>query len=356
MSLDVRLTLRRGDFHLDVDFSAPARGVTGLFGPSGCGKSSLLRALAGLEPGAHGRVAIQGDLWDDAHRHRPTVQRRVGYVFQEPSLFSHLSVEQNLLFGFKRLPPAERRIRRDEVIDLLGLRNLLGRPVVRLSGGEAQRVAIGRALLASPRLLLLDEPLAALDPALKADILPFLERLHETLPIPMLYVSHSMDEMVRLADHLLLMHQGRLTAQGPALTVLASDMGQHAMGRDPFSVVTGRVVTECNAHRLTEVDVGGHRMRLPKTDVRVGHSVRLRLMARDISLSLEAPRASSILNALPATVTGVGPVSDDGQRLVRLRLGDMPLLARVSALSCEILAIHPGQAVVAQIKAASVVR
>lgn len=356
MTLEIDIKLTQGDFELDVAFQAPGRGATGIFGPSGCGKTSLLRALAGLEPLRGGRIVIQGEVWHDGHRRRPTIERRIGYVFQEPSLFSHLSVRQNLLFGYRRLAPGERCIEQEEVIELLGLDALLGRPVNRLSGGEAQRVAIGRALLASPRLLLLDEPLAALDQDRKAEILPFLERLHDTLSIPMLYVSHSIDEVVRLADHLLLMRDGRLTAEGPLMTVLASDEGQEVMRREPFAVLSGKVVAPCTEHKLTEVEVSGHVIRLPRVPVRSGQVIRLRLLARDISLSLEPPRQSSILNCLSVIVAAIGPISEDGQQLIQLRLEDTPLVAKISALSCQLLRLKPGQPIIAQVKAASVVR
>lgn len=356
MTLDVRIDLHRGDFHLDVSFVAPGRGVTAVFGPSGCGKTSLLRALAGLEPMADGRVVINGEVWDDDGVHRTTAERGVGYVFQEPSLFMHLSVEQNLLYGYRRLKPGDRRISRADVIELLGIEALLPRPVAGLSGGEAQRVAIGRALLASPRLLLLDEPLAALDRARKAEILPFLERLHENLSIPMILVSHALDEVVKLADTLLLMDGGQLTARGPLATVLSSQAGLSAMAEEPFSVVTGEVTHACNAYRLSEVQVAGHRFLLPKAAVHSGQRIRLRLLARDISLSLVKSEQSSILNCLPVQLLDIGPVSDDGQRLVRLQLGRQTLLARVSALSSEKLGLEPGMELIAQIKAASVIQ
>lgn len=356
MTLDVRLDLKKGDFRLEVSFVAPGRGVTAVFGPSGCGKTSLLRALAGLEPMSGGRVVINGEIWDDEGAHRTTAQRQVGYVFQEPSLFSHLSVEQNLLYGYRRLSPDDRRIHAAEVIELLGLEPLLARTVAGLSGGEAQRVAIGRALLASPRLLLLDEPLAALDRARKAEILPFLERLHEHLSIPMILVSHALDEVVRLADTLLLMEDGQLTARGPLATVLGSQAGLSAMAEEPFSVVIGEVVNADNAYRLTEVRLDTHRVLLPRVDVSNGQRIRLRLQARDISLSLTKSEHSSILNCLPVQLLDIGPVSEDGQRLAHLQLGRHVLLARVSALSCEKLGLTPGMALIAQIKAASVIQ
>ncbi len=298
---------------------------------------------------------VNGEVWDDETEHRRVAERGVGYVFQEPSLFDHLSVEGNLMYGYRRCPPGRRRIEFAQTVDWLGLAPLLNRSVSGLSGGEAQRVAIGRALLSSPRLLLLDEPLAALDRARKQEILPFLERLHAELSIPMLYVSHSLDEVVRLADTLLLMAEGRVVERGPVRSVLTSEAGRHAMD-EPFSMVIGQVVVACSEHRLTEVAVGEHRIRLPRAGVADGQAVRLRLQARDISLALSRPTQTSILNCLPATVTDIGPLGEDGQRLVTLTLDGNAVLARVSGLSCEKLGLKPGLDVFAQIKAASVVQ
>ncbi|HIP53448.1 MAG TPA: molybdenum ABC transporter ATP-binding protein, partial [Chromatiales bacterium] len=208
MSIDIRFCIARGDFVLDVDTVFPGKGVTAIFGPSGCGKTTLLRAIAGLERDPNGYCQVGEHLWQKKAMFLPAHRRSLGYVFQEASLFPHLSVRRNLEYGFKRVPKNQRRVTLEEATALLGLGNLLARRPLGLSGGERQRVAIGRALLTSPRLLLMDEPLAALDQASKREILPYLERLHDELAMPLLYVSHAADEVARLADHLVLLDNG----------------------------------------------------------------------------------------------------------------------------------------------------
>jgi molybdate transport system ATP-binding protein len=220
--LRLQTSLQRPGFALNVDVTLPATGVTALFGPSGSGKTTCLRVLAGLEPQAQGHISVAGEVWQDSAEHifKPVHQRALGYVFQEASLFEHLSVQDNLTFGHARTPTAQRRHGWDHGLDLLGIRHLLARMPHELSGGERQRVAMARALATSPRVLLMDEPLAALDAARKADILPWLEQLHEGLDIPVIYVTHAMDEVVRLADHIVLLEQGRVLAQGPVAEML----------------------------------------------------------------------------------------------------------------------------------------
>jgi molybdate transport system ATP-binding protein len=217
-----RILLRAGDFLLDARWEAPERGVTALFGPSGCGKTSLLRCVAGLEPGARGNLYFGEQVWQDdgAGIFRPAHLRPIGYVFQESSLFPHLDVGGNLAFGYARVPAAERRINWEQAIEWLGVEPLLNRMPARLSGGERQRVELARAILSSPRLLLLDEPLAGLDRARRREILPLLEQLNETLHIPIIHVSHEIEEIARLADHVIVLEQGRVIAAGPANEVL----------------------------------------------------------------------------------------------------------------------------------------
>lgn len=217
--MKVTFQLRRGDFTLDTTFVLPDQGVTAIFGRSGCGKTSLLRCMAGLEPEARGQLQIAGQVWQAGVRSLPTHQRALGYVFQEASLFAHLTVEQNLRYGWRRVARERRRVEWQPTIELLGLASLLHHYPDQLSGGQRQRVAVGRALLASPDLLLMDEPLASLDSTSKADILPYLERLHQSLAIPVVYVSHSQDEVLRLADQLVLMDNGQVQAQGPVADV-----------------------------------------------------------------------------------------------------------------------------------------
>jgi len=346
-------------FRLDVDLRLPGRGVTAVFGPSGCGKTTLLRAVAGLTRPAPGRVVVAGDVWQDdaAGVWRPTHQRALGMVFQEASLFDHLSARGNLDFGLRRVPAAQRRVPLAQAIELLGIGHLLNRRPAQLSGGERQRVAIARALATSPRLLLLDEPLAALDAARKAEVLPWFERLARELRIPVLYVTHSLDEVARLADHLLLLHGGQAVAQGPVAGLLARLDVAQAHGDAAGALIDGVVDHFDAAYHLLHVRFAGGTIQcVPAPGAparRPGQRVRLRVQARDVSLTLSAARDTSILNMLPATVDAL---ADDGpaQVLVALHAGDTPLLARVTRKSADALRLAPGQRVFAQIKGVAV--
>ena len=318
---------RLGQFALDAALEVPARGVTGLFGPSGCGKSTVLRCIAGLSRVADGFFSIDGEVWQDGARFRPPHQRPIGYVFQEPSLFAHLSVRQNLRYGVPRRPPAEHVIPAevgwDDVVALLGLGALLERSPRHLSGGERQRVAIGRALLSQPRLLLLDEPLSALDQRAKGEILPFLERLHRALSIPVLYVSHDMAELERFADHLLLMEAGRVVASG-SLRALECDPALPLLRARDAAVSLEALVEGYDAgHGLLSLRVGGARFLVPSEPAAVGERRRLRVAAENVSLALERPTGSSILNVLPARILSVAGLGTNEITLV-LELGAVP--------------------------------
>ena len=363
--LSLQARLDRGGFTLDVALVLPGQGITALFGPSGSGKTSCLRVLAGLERQAQGVVSVGGITWQDSQRglFLPTHRRALGYVFQEASLFEHLTVEGNLRFGFDRTPAAERRHGWDHGLDLLGIRDLLQRRPQDLSGGERQRVAIARALATSPRLLLMDEPLAALDAARKAEIMPWLEQLHAALDLPVVYVTHATDEVARLADHVVLLEQGRVKAEGSVTEMLTRPdlplaQGDHAgavlMARTSHAIAEDQLCAlrlNCG-HLLLMPDKGTHALP-PDTPVRV------RVMARDVSLSLDRPLHSSVLNILEATVTGLAP-GGPGQVLVSLDIAipgpSTVLLARISLLSARRLAIQPGQRVYAQIKGVAMVR
>ena len=360
-SLSLQVRLDRGDFALDVDMVLPGHGITALFGPSGSGKTTCLRVLAGLERAAVGRVQVGEQTWQDSERGHfvPTHQRAIGYVFQEASLFDHLTVEGNLRFGFDRTPAAERRHHWRHGLELLGIAPLLQRRPQDLSGGERQRVAIARALAASPRVLLMDEPLAALDAARKAEILPWLEQLHEALDLPVVYVTHSVDEVARLADHVVLLEQGKVLAQGPVIELMTRADLPLAHGESAGALI--EAVT-CGLHSesgLCELRFDGGTLLLPQTratPLPESTPVRVRIQARDVSLSLVLPEQTSVLNILPATVS---EVSEDGpgQVLVGLRLGQgTRLLSRISRLSCERLGIAPGLPVYAQIKGVAMVR
>jgi molybdate transport system ATP-binding protein len=349
MTLDVMLNATRGDFVLDAAFSAPEQGVTAIFGPSGCGKTTLLRAIAGLEPGAAGHLKVGDEIWQDDERFLPTHERPLGYVFQEPSLFSHLSVRENLEYGYRRLPKTERRVEPEEAIRLLGLGKLLGRDPEDLSGGERQRVAIARALLTSPSLLLLDEPLTGLDRESKAEILPYLEALHRQLDIPVLYISHSHDEVARLADHLVLLEDGRTVASGPIGEMLTRLDLPAFRGDEAEAVIEARVVEHDDHYELTHLEFPGGRFQVARTDLAIGTQARLRILARDVSLTLERQTETSILNILPVTVEDLADTTSP-QVLVRVSASGTPLLARVTRKSAEALALGPGKRVYAQVK------
>ena len=351
--LRIALRLPYRDFQLEVDLDLPGRGVTALFGPSGSGKTSLLRCVAGLERPAEGLLNINGEVWQDSQLFLPPHQRALGYVFQEASLFQHLSVRDNLEYGFKRIPAHERRIDLDQALALLGIEHLLERMPARLSGGERQRVGIARALLTSPRLLLLDEPLAALDPQRKQEILPYLERLHDELDMPMLYVSHSPDEVARLADHLVLLEQGRVQASGPVEQLLARLDLPLAQGDDAAVVLHAQVSGHDAEYQLLQLSLLGcpQPLRVAHAPLPAGKPMRLKVHARDVSLSLDKPEHSSILNRLPVTVHSQRQADNPAHVLVRLDMAGTPLLARITRYSRDQLGLHEGQQLWAQVKA-----
>lgn len=362
--LQLRAQLQRTDFTLDVDMTLPGHGITALFGPSGSGKTTCLRVLAGLERAARGQVRVGDATWQDSARgvFVPTHQRALGYVFQEASLFDHLTVEGNLRFGFDRTPATLRRHDWRHGLELLGIGHLLQRWPHQLSGGERQRVAIARALATSPQLLLMDEPLAALDAARKAEILPWLEQLHEALDVPVVYVTHSLDEVARLADHVVLLDQGRAQAEGPLADMLTRADLPLAQGDGAVSVLMGRCSGFSPSDLMAVYDIDGGHLLLPQSRQgvpRQGKGARLSIQARDVSLSLQQPVQTSVLNVLPARVTDVQEAVP-GQVLVGLRLGPdgegARLLSRISRLSCNRLGIAPGLAVYAQIKGVAMVR
>lgn len=348
----IKVKLDRGGFALDADLNLPNHGVSALFGHSGSGKTTLLRILAGLERVAGAQIAVGDDTWQDDARgvFVPTHRRGVGYVFQEASLFEHLDVRANLEFGLKRLPREARRFEVEPITELLGIGHLLGQRPATLSGGERQRAAIARTLLASPRLLLMDEPLAALDMKRKREILPYLERLRDELALPVVYVSHSADEVARLADYLVVLEQGRVLASGPLADTLAR-LDLAANFEDDAGVMIETVLAAHDADGLSHLVFDGGVLLVGQRDATIGSRVRSRIHARDVSLALERPRGSSIANILPAVVDAVGPAATPDQVLVRLKVGPTLLLARITERSRRELAIAPGLALWAQVKA-----
>ena len=353
--LQFKALLQRDGFTLDLDLALPGHGITALFGASGSGKTTALRVLAGLEPNAQGRISVQGEVWQDSAQHlfKPVHQRALGYVFQEASLFEHLNVQDNLKYGFRRTPASERSQNWDHTLDLLGIGHLLMRWPHELSGGERQRVAIARALASSPRLLLLDEPLAALDAARKAEILPYLERLQTELRLPVIYVTHAIDEVARLADHLVLLDAGHVTAQGPTAELLTRLDLPLAHGDTAGAVLACTVVSHDDLDHLTLTRFTGGELTVTRQSAVPGQILRVRVAARDVSLTLQRQCDTSILNILPCTVTAVSPDSP-GQVMVALQAGDTPLLARITARSGHALGLAPGKSVFAQIKGVAV--
>lgn len=356
--IDVRLNLRYSGFALDVDLHLPGRGVTALYGHSGSGKTTCLRCIAGLERAGDGYIRVNDEVWQDSRNgvFVPPHKRALGYVFQEASLFAHLSVRANLEFGLKRIPRQQRRVELAQATELLGIGHLLERNPQHLSGGERQRIGIARALLTSPSLLLMDEPLASLDSKRKGEILPYLERLHDELDIPLLYVSHAQDEVARLADHIVLLSDGKALASGPIGETLARLDLPMALGDDGGVVIDGSVSAYDAHYQLLTLQLpdSAQHLRVAHAPLAVGKTLRVKVQARDVSLSLQAGEHSSILNRLPVTVTQEMAADNSAHVLVRLDADGTPLLARITRFSRDQLQLHPGQTLWAQIKAVAV--
>ena len=353
----VRLRLPRAGFDLAVDLRLPARGISVLFGASGCGKTSVLRGVAGLEPAAKGLIRIDGETWqDDATRvFLPTWRRSLGYVFQEASLFEHLDVRGNLEYGLRRTQPTAGADALAHAIDLLGIEHLLPRRVDRLSGGERQRIAMARALATRPRLLLLDEPLAALDSAHRQEILPWLLRLRDESSTPMLYVTHSTDEVARLADHLVVLDRGRVQASGPVAQVLASIASPVVIGADAGALIVGQIAERDTAWHLARVDFAGGNLWLRDVGMAIGRNVRVHVLARDVSIATAEPQHSSIQNQLLGRIESVATDTHPALALLRVQCGDSILLARITQRAVAALDLHPGKSVWVQVKSVALV-
>jgi molybdate transport system ATP-binding protein len=349
--LEVDVSVALGAFRLEAAFRSDA-GVTCLFGRSGSGKSTLVNAIAGLVTPARGRLSIHGEVVFDAAAgiDVPVHRRRIGCVFQEGRLLPHLTVRQNLLYGHRLVPVADRHTGPDRIIDLLGLGALLDRRPAALSGGEKQRVAIGRALLASPRLLLMDEPLAALDAPRKEEILRYIERMHAAVNVPIVYVSHAIDEVVRLADRVVVLAEGKVVSDGPVVAVMGQPGG--AGGGAPFeggAVIEARVAGKDPAYDMTTLAFPGGELHATGIDVPVGQAVRVRVRARDVAIALERPQRLSVVNIIEATVVGVAP--RDGAADVLLNAGGTTIRARITRRSADQLGLAAGMQVFALVKA-----
>ncbi|MCQ1058581.1 molybdenum ABC transporter ATP-binding protein [Photobacterium sp. ZSDE20] len=384
--LRIRIEQSYKGFTLDVDLRIPMRGVTVLFGPSGCGKTTCLRALAGLNRFDSADITFGKEVWQDKNNFVPVYQRGIGYIFQEPALFPHLSVRDNLKFGMKRIPKSEHRVELDELLDLLNVGHLLERRPNGLSGGEKQRVAIARALLTSPRLLLMDEPLSALDSQIKREILPYLERLHQYLQIPIVYVTHSVEELTRLADHLVLLKEGSMIAKGDPATLLMSPQHQHAFGQsagvllnvlNAESANDGLIKFWCGQEQGSAVPIwitlGESESRYSEQKEELAQyrdRYRCRVLATDVSIALDRPTNTSIINLLPARLVSINSSEEMGhfdnhqvdhslskavEVLLKLQLASGEcILAQISMASLRRLNLVIGQHVWAQIKAVAV--
>ncbi|WP_026971401.1 molybdenum ABC transporter ATP-binding protein [Aliagarivorans marinus] len=351
--LHLAIDHQRDNFHLKLDLSLPGSGITGLFGPSGSGKTTCLRAIAGLERLSATTVSFNQQTWQSESVFVPTHQRPIGYVFQEASLFAHLSIRDNLLFGWKRLPESERQLQFDDVVDLLELSPLLERAPGQLSGGQRQRVAIGRALLRAPQLLLLDEPLSALDHRLKQEILPYFQRIHQQLGMPMVYVSHSADELAKLADHLVVLDQGRCVVSEASHLALQDPAAEAFYDHGLSSVLEGEIIDHPSEH-LCAMSLGKQQL-IVSGDGELGQQQRCRIFANNVSLCVVPPGRSSILNILEVKVVEARPSQRPGEALVKLQLqSGQCLLSQLTQYSLERLNIKPGDQLWAQIKAAAI--
>ncbi len=353
--ITARFRLNYGDFELSVNLRLPNSGITVLFGHSGSGKTTLLRCIAGLEQAQHGYLEINGSVWQDSDVgvFLPTHKRPLGYVFQEANLFSHLTVSENLNYGLKRIKASSDTPKFNHILDLLGIRHLLDRMPERLSGGEKQRVAIARALVLNPCCLLMDEPLASLDAKRKQEILPFLSRLNQELNIPVLYVTHSHQEVAQLADYLVVLEAGKVQASGLLSETLSRLDLPLSQDREATTVWNATVVEHEIDFHLTRVAFEGGSLSLPAIDAKIGTPLRIQIYARDVSIVLEVPRATSILNVLPATIMDIVD-GESGQTIVRLKVGNQPLLAHITRKSAVILNLKIGKEVFVQIKGMSI--
>jgi len=344
--LSVNVLKRRGDFTLRASFEAPTPGIIALFGRSGCGKTTLVDIIAGLLEPDIGTVNLDG-----LELSMPAERRCIGYVFQDARLFPHYSVEGNLRYGLKRATGSQ--INFDDVVSLLGLLPLLARKPKQLSGGEQQRVALGRALLAQPRMLLLDEPLASLDAARREEVMPYFEKLRDQLSVPIVYVSHQLDEVLRLATHIVLLEAGAVTAQGSPTQISLQPSFQAIAGREAVGAVLEGVITDIDpVRRLVELQIGRGKLRVAAPNAKPGAKVRVQLLARDVILATEVSHGLSVRNAIVGHIDTLLPEDPDTQ-LAHIDIGGAVLVARVTRNAAEELQLRPGMAIWALVKAVS---
>jgi molybdate transport system ATP-binding protein len=342
-----------GAFVLDVNLQLPGKGVTAIFGQSGSGKSTLLRCMAGLQR-AQGVLHINDAVWQNDLFFLPVHRRSLAYVFQESSLFTHLTVRANIEYGYKRLSVHQRKLSIEQVVAWLGIAPLLSRSPEHLSGGEKQRVAIARALLTSPDILLMDEPLSALDQKSKNEILPYLEQLHDTLSIPVIYVTHSTSEVARLADHIVLLDAGRVIAAG-SLDEILSRLDLPVYMGEESGVIIASVIAERDAPwHLVRAEFSGGSLWLRDTGLALGHKVRVRVLARDVSLALDKKSGTSIQNILAGVIEAIADDILTGVVLVRVRVGDSAVISRLTRRSVHELKLQVGMMIWIQVKSVAV--
>jgi len=353
--IDLHVVRKQGQFTIQAEFHRPANGVTALFGPSGAGKTSIVNMVAGLSQPDDGHIIInERRLFDRRNRiNLPPEKRRIGYIFQDGRLLPHLSVRTNLTYGMHLTPAAKRFIHLDQVVDLLGIGHLLKRRPAGLSGGEKQRVAIGRALLTSPDLLLMDEPLASLDQARKHEVLPFIQRLCREFSLPVLYVSHSMEEIINLADHLVVLEQGRIKAAGTMEALMGRPDLSHLLGRDDFGSVINTIVTQnADKHGLIHLNFPGGTLKVPQLTAAPGSSLRVQIPAHNVGIALQPPIQTSYQNIFSGVIESIsresGPFVD-----LSINIG-CPLLARVTSSARTQLGLHNGQRVYALVKSVNI--
>ena len=350
----IRLAVQRDSFRLALETELPGNGVISIFGASGSGKTSLLRAIAGLDRIPGGYVRVNGEVWQNGAYCLPTHQRRLGFVFQEASLFPHLRVAANLNYGARRAKAGSQHL--EQAIDLLALGPLLDCYPAQLSGGEQQRVAIARALATEPGLLLMDEPLSALDVAMRQEILPYLKRMHDTLAIPLLYVSHAPDEVAQLADYLLLLERGRMLAAGPLADILTRLDMPTMLGEEAGAVINARVNKIDSEWLLARVEFTGGELWICDSGFATGQEVRLRVLARDVSIATSKPGETSIQNILSGEIESIAEQGHTGMALLRLRTGCQCLLARLTRRAVAQLQLEPGRRVWLQIKSTALLK
>ncbi len=351
----IKVFVERGDFNLNVDIDIPENGVTMVYGPSGAGKTTLLRSIAGLEKNINGLIKVGDSVWQDDNICLPVHSRSLGFVFQDPSLFPHLSAKDNIEYGLKRSPRSENNKLMGRSIELLGIGSLLSRMPEQLSGGENQRIAIARAISCSPKILLMDEPLSSLGNTHKKEIMPYLESLNNNLDIPIIYVSHSSDEVIRLSDYLIYLDSGLVIDQGPISKMISSPKLPFSQGDSAKSLIKGTIKEHDEKFNLTNIEFSGGIISVASESLSIGRSVRLSVGARDVSITRDHQSDTSILNIFPVKIE---KINSDGnaQMMIICKIGQGVLFSRITRKSVYLLNLKEGDNVFAQIKSVALIQ